>query len=763
MRYTFGVPTALRAAIFAACVLALPAEDAKPHWAFQPLRNDTIPAVHNTSWPRNPIDQFVLTRLEEKGIAPSASANNLALLRRAAFDLTGLPPTAAEFEQLLGDSSSEAFENLLVRLLNSPRFGECWGRHWLDWAGYADVLGGDNDAGTVKLGEGKWRYRDYVIDCFNQDRPFDRFICEQLAGDEMIDWRGAGKFTPEIVELLTATTFLRSAADDTDENELNTPDIRHGVLQRTAEVVANNLLAVTLNCAKCHDHKYDPIPQKDYYRFLAYFTPAFDPGHWLQPKDRALPDISKTDKEEIERHNKAIDEAVGALKKRREEIEAPVRNRFFEEKLAKLPEEIRADTKVAIQADAQKRSEVQKYLVEKFQKSLGLTASEISAALGEQNNATIAFFDQEIKRLDGDRKSWRMLQAVYDAGPAPTTHLLLRGNYLTPGEEVQPAFLSALHASLHPLEKSGKQTSGRRLALARLLTDKDSVPSALMARVIMNRIWQQLFGVGIVETSDNFGISGARPTHPELLDWLASEYMRQGWRLKPMLGLIMSSATYQQTSTTSYSAQAERAIKLDPDDKLLWRQRLRRLDSEMVRDALLAVSGNLDLTMKGPPVPTENRPDGMVVVSQKQSGKDRRSVYLLARRNYQLSLLSTFDQPMMSLNCTRRSPSAVVLQSLMMLNDSFVVDQADALATRIAGDADQGEPNAQIERAFQLALARPPSDEEIQWCKSFLQRQTENHRSASSSAGGDSKPARKKALANLCHMLLNSSEFLYLP
>ena len=306
-------------------------------------------------------------------------------------------------------------------------------------------------------------------------------------------------------------------------------------------------------------------------------------------------------------------------------------------------------------------------------------------------------------------------------------------------------------------------TSGRRLALAHWLTDANSPASALVARVIVNRVWQQLFGVGIVETSDNFGMAGTRPTHPELLDWLSGELIRQGWRLKPILKLIMTSATYRQSSAMTDTQESARAMKVDPANQLLWRQRLRRLDAEMVRDTLLAVSGKLDRAMGGPPLPLETRPDGMVIVREKDTpsptGKWRRSLYLLARRNYQLSLLNTFDQPAMPLNCTRRTPSAVVSQSLTMLNDAFVLDQAGFLAGRVAEEKPGAKVEDQIQRAFALALSRQPDAEELEWCANFMERQTVRHESGTIA----SPEARQRALVNLCHMLMNSSEFLYVP
>jgi hypothetical protein len=450
-----------------------------------------------------------------------------------------------------------------------------------------------------------------------------------------------------------------------------------------------------------------------------------------------------------------------------------VRARFLEEGLAKLPEQIRADTKAAIQTAADKRTEVQKYLARRFEKDISPKREEIQSALSEPNNATIAFLEQEIARLNSKRQNWGTIQAVYDVGLPPATHLLRQGNHLSPGEEVQAGFFSALSDTsdansrasadqLSSLEPCGS-SSGRRLALAHRLTDTNSPAAALLARVIINRVWQQLFAVGIVETSDNLGKAGTRPTHPELLDWLAGEFIRQGWRLKPMLKLIMNSATYRQPSTAPDTLEVARAMKVDPANQLLWRQRLRRLDAEMVRDSLLAVGGTLDRALGGPPVPLENRPDGLVLVRQKDNAsptsKWRRSVYMLARRNYQLSLLDTFDQPMMALNCTRRSPSAVVLQSLTMLNDAFVLEQAGSLAARVADKIPGEEVKNQIQLAFGLALSRPPDPEELEWCNNFIERQAVRHQSGTI----DLPEARQRALANLCHMLMNSSEFLYLP
>ena len=611
----------------------------RQHYAFRKLTRPAIPHVRDGSRLRTPVDAFILAKLEANSLGFSSEANRLTLIRRVSLDLLGLPPSPEEVDAFVNDARPDAYERLIDRLLASPHFGERWGRHWLDGAGYVDVTGGDNDAGTVKLGENKWRYRDYVIRSFNEDVPFPRFLTEQIAGDELVDWRSMKSFDDRTRQLLIATGFLRTAADDTDENELNTPDIRHSILQRTGEVLANNLLGLTLNCAKCHDHKYEPIAQRDYYQLLAVLQPAFNPANWLQPKGRLIKDAT-----------------------------------------------------------------------------------------------------------------WGNLQVVCDAGPPTPTHLLRRGNHDRPGVEVAPGFLSVLCPSeaasvVGPTKAEGK-TSGRRLALAHWLTDFQAPAGGLVVRVRVNRIWTHLFGKGLVETCDNLGVTGAKPTHPELLEWLAAEFAANNGRLKPFLKTLLLSTVYRQASADI----SPEAAHIDPDNRLLWRQRLRRLESEVVRDSILSVSGRLDRSAGGVPVPVEAKPDGLFVVKEKDlptpTSKWRRSVYLLARRNYHPTLLGVFDQPNLTTNCACRTPSAVVLQSLTMLNDGFVLEQADVLAQRVARGS--ATPPGQIDAAFRIVLGRPPRPQEAAWCAELLKRQTQ-------------RSSAQQALAHLCHTLLNTSEFLYVP
>jgi mono/diheme cytochrome c family protein len=748
---------------------------AREFWAFRKLSPPSVPALAQGDRARTPVDAFILARLQEQGLCFSPQADRLTLLRRASYDLLGLPPTPEEIDVFFADQRADTYERLIDRLLSSPHFGERWGRHWLDAAGYSDITGGDNDATIIKLSDGKWKYRDYVVRAFNQDKPYGRFLIEQLAGDELVDWRNAKSFTPEIEELLVATGFLRNAGDDTDEKELLTPDILHGILQRTSEVVANNVLGLTLGCAKCHDHKYEPIPQQDYYRLLAAFTPVYNPISWVQPKNRSLADIAPVEKASAQEHNARLDREIGEIQKQQAEIKQPVRERLFETKLAGLPDPIRADVKTAIQTAADKRSEVQKYLADKFKATLGVDDAALNAALDASQKQQLAEADRRIGALNSTRRTWGTIQAAYDVGPPPETHLLRRGNYETPGPAVEPGFLNILCSSpadgsspVAPaavLQPAGP-TSGRRLALALWITDWDAPSGGLAARVMVNRVWQHLFGHGIVETSENLGISGARPTHPELLEWLASHFVAEGQQLKPLVKLLVTSAVYRQASgrtSPADSVATGAATNADPGGHLLSHMPLRRLEAELVRDAILAVSGQLDPTLGGPSLPLEVQPSGMVVIQDKglptPAAKYRRSLYVLARRNYHLSMLNVFDQPTMSTNCPHRQQSAVVLQSLAMLNDAMVLSAAERFAQRVRASAGEGVAARQIELAFRIALGRGPSIEEAGWSQELLSQHAAEYAEAKLSTD----QVAEKALTHLCHMLLNSNEFLYVP
>ena len=412
------------------------------------------------------------------------------------------------------------------------------------------------------------------------------------------------------------------------------------------------------------------------------------------------------------------------------------------------------------------RPAVQNYLAGKLAAALTVKPEEVTAGLSPTERAAVAALEARITATEAKRRKWGKIQALYDVGPTPRTYLLVRGNEQTPGAEVPPGFLRVLCQSDSEAVAAAPppyaDTSGRRTALARWLTDTQSPASALLARVMVNRVWKQLFGEGIVPTLDNFGAQGQRPTHPELLEWLSSEFIAAGWRVKPVIRLILTSTAYRQASSYRDGGAAdERADPeaIDPGNELLWRMRMRRLEAEVVRDAILSVSGDLNRAAGGPPVSISTRPDGMVVVqsSASQSGAScRRSVYLICRRAYNLSLLSVFDQPLVATNCLKRAESAVPLQSLFMLNDDFLAHQAEHFARRVEQTA-PAPPVQRIDMAFRMALARHPNAQETATCGDLLHKQNELGLARGLSRGD----ATHQALAQLCLTLLNTSEFLF--
>jgi len=737
------------------------AADADPKlWAFrQPVR-PAVPAVQGRERVRTPVDAFVLQKLEAKGLSLSADAERGALVRRLYFDLIGLPPTLADMDAALADRSADWYEALLDRLLASPHYGERWGRHWLDAAGYADTVKADNDINGGVVREGMWRYRDYVVAAVNADKPFDRFVLEQLAGDELVDLCGVKELTPEVRELLTATGFWRTAIDGTSNFERNRPLERYQLLHDTIENLTSNLLGLTVQCARCHDHKFDPITQKDYYRLMACLTPAYNPDHWLMPHERYIPDTSDAEKAEIRQHNLDIDRRAGELNHRLSKLRRPYEQLLVEAKYQALPEDARLPLRHALTTSADKRTAEQKDLAARYETNVRVTNEEVTAALNDDDRPRVEELDDRIADLRARHRSPGKIQALFDVGPLPATHLLKRGNHETPGAAVEPGIPSVLAGSRafrSTEERYG--SSGRRLALARALTEPDSVAAGLLARVQINRMWQHHFGRGLVATPGNLGSAGAAPTHPELLDWLATEFMRGGWKSKALHRLMVTSSTYRQAVSRSASPAGPEAASVDPDNRLLWKKPLQRLESEIVRDALLAVSGKLDVTAGGPPIPLEGKPDGTVVVSRRglatPTSPYRRSLYLLARRNFHQSLLAVFDQPLMATSCTCRGQSAVVAQALTMLNDGFVHEQASALAGRVTTAAG-GVPAERVRTAFRMALARPPSTDEADWGAALLEKHARRYREEL--AGPD---AADRALTHLCHMLLNTSEFLY--
>jgi hypothetical protein len=414
-------------------------------WSFRKPVRPEVPHVRQSSSVRTPIDSFVLAKLEEKKLGFSPDADRVALARRAYFDLLGMPPSPQEMAEFEADPSPQAWQQLIERLLASAHFGERWGRHWLDASGYVDAQGLDHLITDDKTAEGKYLYRDYVVRSFNEDKPYDRFLTEQLAGDELMNWRSTQKFNEEIKTALIATGFLRTAADDTDLPELNTADIRYTVLHQTLQVLTSNLLALTVGCAKCHTHKYDPIPQQDYYRLMAVFTPGYNIQSWLQPKDRALPDVSSSEKEEIDRHNAEVEKRLKPFEEQLEVLLRPSQERLLDEKLSKLPEAVRADLKAALETPEKKRTLVEKYLVGKLGPLVEVKLEETRGALVKEDQGRVKEIEEKMAPFKAELHSYGKIQAFYEVGPPPPTYLLRRGNFETPGPEVEPGFLSVLN------------------------------------------------------------------------------------------------------------------------------------------------------------------------------------------------------------------------------------------------------------------------------------------------------------------------------
>ncbi|MBB74897.1 MAG: hypothetical protein CMJ75_10330 [Planctomycetaceae bacterium] len=734
----------------------------RSHWAFQPLLRTPPPSPGNGTAARTVVDHFLIHRLREVQLSYSPQAERGALVRRLALDLTGLPPTPATVRNFLRDRSPCAYDNLVDHFLASPHFGQKWGRHWLDASGYVDTIGDDTDATIAKVATGKWRYREYVIDAHNHDMPFDRFVQEQVAGDEMSNWREAEQLTPDMLRQLIATTFLRSAADETLQTELNTADIRHEVLARTMEVTIHNLLGLTLQCARCHDHKYDPLPQRDYYRLLACFTPAFDPQAWLQPAERELPDISPKERNRRVAHNDGKKIEIAAVQQQIAAIRTPHLDRITITKLNKLPASIRGDVQKATRTPADKRDVIQKYLAMKLGPAVAVSEAEITATLTAKERVSVAQLRTDVGTLQSQLKTWGIIQSVYDTHTTPATYLLSRGDHLQPRNPVEPGMLQVLTSTQEvnqPLPiATAPATSGRRTSLANWLTETDSPASGLLARVVVNRAWQHLFGRGIVETSDNFGIMGSTPDHPDLLDYLAADFRNQGWHYKRLLQQLVSTAAYRQSS-----APPAPPADADPDNRLLWRMPLRQLDSEVLRDSVLALSGQLDRSFGGPPVATTPQADGYVRIDQGQLHRPadayRRSLYLLQRRRYHESFLEAFGQPELTRNCTQRSATAVVSQSLTLINDHFMFEQSMALAERLQRETRNQPLDRQIAVAFQMILSRDADDQEQQWSLDFVKGHSQRYENQPDLQA----PPLTYGLRHLCHMLLCTNEFLYTP
>ena len=742
----------------------LVSEEDRRFWSFQPPRA-TVPPLPGSTEPsrlRNPVDAFIAARLREKGLRLSPEADRLTLIRRASFDLTGLPPEPEEVRRFLADSDPAAYEALIERLLDSPRYGERWGRHWLDLVGYSDR-------------RHAWRYRDYVIGSLNAGKPYDRFLLEQLAGDELADLSGQPVLTREAMDNLIATGFLRMVNDVTGNRLTNFVSHRIQVISEQIQIFSSSLMGLTMGCARCHNHKFDPIPQRDYYRLAALFKGAFDEHDWLPPaitddpnrpmlanETRVLPFFTPManpfrlheESTRRESHNGKINGEIESLQAALKQKAKPVEERLINLRLAELPEELRPDLREMLDTPPEDRTPAQKELAGKYEQGLKIRFSDLEDIDPDYRKASEETAGK-VKLLRAKLRPEPLIRALWDRGSPSPTYILRRGDPMSPGRWVEPGVPAVLTRGHSPLKITppweGAQKTGRRLALARWLVAPDH---PLTARVMVNRIWKHHFGRGIVSTLGNFGRTGARPTHPELLDWLALEFIRQDWSLKAMHRLIMTSATYRQSSRVTPLHE-----QLDPENLRLSRMPLRRMDAEVLRDTLFLISNRLDQTPGGLPDLVLQRKDGLATAVPTPGGW-RRSIYIAQQTSHRMgtsnpTILDTFDFPEMTPNCLERVESTVVPQALHLLNDPTVRKLADSLAERVQREAGS-DPARRIEQAYWIVLNRPPTPEE----QSVSRPALEKLKKSVEYNGG--KEVAEQALAKFCHTLLNSAGFLYI-
>lgn len=734
-------------------------EEEQDWWSFQPPVRPELPAVEHADQIRNPIDAFVLARLETAGLQFGPEAERGALARRVWFDLTGLPPDPAELQAFLGDSAEDAYERLVDRLLASPHYGERWARFWLDLAGYSDS-DGIQHADPVR--PFNWRYRDYVIRAFNQDKSYSQFLLEQLAGDELFDFTHAETITAEEADVLAATAFLRQAPDGTSAGITGFVPDRWEVMSAEIEVLSSSVMGLTFRCARCHDHKFDPLSQRDFYSLAALLKGAYDEHDWLKPGSadpgleaqgiRNLPYVASDEYAAWEQTTASLNTQIATLEESLAARATETLTRLQQTYLENQPNEVQSTLAAALAKPTEERTAEDQALLAAHP---GLpTAREQLAGLDADFAASEKSTQEQVSGLRGQLPMQPLVSAVWDRGRPSPTFVLNRGNYLQPKEPVEPAIPGVLVDRTQPLAISppwsGATSTGRRLALARWLT-QDNHP--LTARVLVNRIWQQHFGRGIVRSLDNFGRTGALPSHPELLDWLATELPAEGWRLKQLHRLIVTSRTYRQASLPT-----SEALAADPDNALWSRFPRRRLEAEQLYDALIFVSGRLIDRPFGRPDPVETRPDGLTSPVAKEGGY-RRSIYLMQRRTQVSTFHETFDLPRMGPNCNERSVSIVSPQALQLLNNPLVRNLAGALAQRVTKEAGT-DRTAQLQRLWQLAYARPATEEEMQLCAGALDAAVAAWREKTPQAS--EAELQLAALGDVVHAILNSAEFLWL-
>ncbi|HEV3138625.1 MAG TPA: DUF1549 and DUF1553 domain-containing protein, partial [Pirellulales bacterium] len=656
-----------------------------------------VPAVGNPAWVVNPIDAFVLHALEEKGLQPNVAADKLTLLRRVTFDLTGLAPTPQEQAMFVADQGGDAYEKLVDRLLDSPRYGERWAQHWLDVVRYAETDGFKEDAFRPNA----HAYRDYVIRAFNADLPYDRFIRQQLAGDEL---------EPDNPAALVATGLNRLYPDES--NAANVRQRLQEIHDDLTETLGLAFLGLTIGCAQCHDHKYDPISQVDYYRLQAFFAP-------MLPRD----DVPLATREQQQRYAEQLaawEQATKPTRDAMEAIVAPKRDAAMKEALLKFEPDIRR----AVETPDENRSAMDKRMATQAMKYVDPMLRSITDKLKGDDKKQFEELRKQLAEFDGQKPApLPTAMAVSDgAVQAPPTFRLAVGNYRKPLEEVQPGFPTFLGSSEPQITLPGAvSSSGRRSALAEWLCRSDH---PLTSRVIVNRLWQHHFGRGIVGTPNDFGAMGEPASHPELLDWLAVEFVDRGWSLKAMHRLMVNSAAYRQGSSVDFDNPLHaRALEFDGANKLLWRARRGRLAGEAIRDTMLELAGQLNDEMFGPSARPE-LPSGIAPKLAWQPDatagqRNRRSIYVIAKRNMRYPLLDIFDLPDMHNSCPQRSITTTAPQALALLNSEFTIEQAQHWSGRLLGEHGL-DLAALVRAAYVAAFARPASDEQLRIAREFL-------------------------------------------
>ena len=724
-------------------------EEERQHWSFQPITKPLIPDVTHSEFVRTPIDSFLLAKLESQGLSFSPEADRETLLRRISFDLTGLPPTIEAIDKFVADESPEAWSKVVDDLLNSTAYGERWARHWLDVAGYAD-----SDGYTTKDMERKWawKYRDYVIRSLNADKPWNQFIIEQLAGDELLT-PPYQDLTSEQADQLIATGFLRMCPDGTLDGSVDQNVARNDVMAEAIKVASTSLLGLTVGCAQCHAHRYDPISHEDYYRMRAIFEPAYNVQTWRNPNARLVSLWSA----ETRTAAAAVDaELADITKKRNEELDGIVSD-TFERELKKLPADQEPLAREARDTAKDKRTEEQKQLIKQYP-FLNVDRGSVYLYLPDRLNGFKKKWDTLTAETKTKRPADDLVMCLNEvAGQLPVTKLFSRGDYQQPQQEISPGELAVLNSTGMEIPANVEEipTSGRRLKYAQHLT---SGQHPLVARVLVNRFWMHHFGAGLVSTLGDFGIKGDRPSHPELLDWLARDFMDEGWSLKRLHRMLVTSTAYRQSAVHRPELEA-----VDGDNRLLGRMNVRRLEAEVVRDAVMAISGKLVDQQFGPPVPVSPDDVGQIVLAVdtrdsagRPSGKVealgdaefRRSIYVQVRRSMPLGLLEPFDLPQMTPNCEKRAASTAAPQSLFMMNNPFVIQQSEVLANRIREIAGT-DLSAQVTLAWRLVFGHMPSESDVQAGVEFL---TVPDATAETSSD---------ALNLFCHALFSSNGFLY--